>query len=43
MLGASQEQSRWDHVMGIVTNLQKRVYALEHELQKIQRTKDKRK
>lgn len=32
MLGASQEQARWDHMMGIVVNLQKRVYELERQV-----------
>lgn len=32
MLGASQEASRWAHVEGLITNLQKRVYALERDL-----------
>lgn len=39
----TQEQSTFEHFASLIANLQKRVYALEHEIQRMQRVKDKRK
>ena len=38
---STQEQSNWDHVVGLITNLQKRVYALERELRERDRQSNK--